>query len=89
MKVYVGNLSPESTEQELRDLASPFGKIESVALVMDKGTGKARGFGFVEFGTDVEGNAAIAGLNGREVLGKSLTVNQARAKFAPAPAGSN
>ena len=84
MKVYVGNLSPESTEQELRDLAAPFGKIESVALVMDKATGKARGFGFVEFGTDVEGNAAIVGLNGREVLGKSLTVNQARAKFAPA-----
>lgn len=88
MKVYVGNLSPESTEQELRDLAAPFGKLDSVALVMDKATGKARGFGFVEFGSDAEGNAAIAGLHGREVRGKTLTVNQARAKFAPAPAAN-
>ncbi|HKB70947.1 MAG TPA: RNA-binding protein [Thermoanaerobaculia bacterium] len=86
MKVYVGNLSPESTEQQLRDLVAPFGKVDSVALVMDKATGKAKGFGFVEFGTDSEGAAAIAGLNGKEVGGKALTVNEARSKGAPAPA---
>jgi RNA recognition motif-containing protein len=86
MKVYVGNLSPESTEQELRDLAAPYGTLDSVALVMDKATGKAKGFGFVEFGSDAEGNAAIAVLNGKEVRGKALKVNVARAKFVPAPA---
>jgi cold-inducible RNA-binding protein len=87
MKVYVGNLSPDSTEQQLRDLVTPFGKTDSVALVMDKVTGKAKGFGFVEFSSDTEANAAIAGLNGKEVGGKALTVNEARSKSAaPAPA---
>ena len=86
MKVYVGNLSPETTEQKLRDLVAPFGKLDSVALVMDKATGKAKGFGFVEFGTDTEGNAAIAGLNGKDIEGRKLTVNEARSKTAaPAP----
>ena len=80
MKVYVGNLSPETTEQQLRDLVTPFGKLDSVALVMDKATGKAKGFGFVEFATASEGNAAIAGLNGKEIGGKKLNVNEARSK---------
>jgi RNA recognition motif-containing protein len=83
MKVYVGNLSPESTEQELRDLGAPFGTLDSVALIMDKATGKAKGFGFLEYGADAEGNAAISGLNGKEIGGKALTVNQARTKAAP------
>jgi RNA recognition motif-containing protein len=82
MKVYVGNLSPETTEQQLRDLVTPFGKTDSVALVMDKVTGKAKGFGFVEFGSDIEANAAITGLNGKEIGGKNLTVNEARSKSA-------
>jgi RNA recognition motif-containing protein len=82
MKVYVGNLSPETTEQQLRDLVTPFGKTDSVSLVMDKVTGKAKGFGFIEFPTDAEGNAAIAGLNGKEVGGKKLTSNEARSKVA-------
>ncbi|HET9795541.1 MAG TPA: RNA-binding protein [Thermoanaerobaculia bacterium] len=84
MKVYVGNLSPESTEQQLRDLGAPFGKLDSVALIMDKATGKAKGFGFLEYPADAEGTAAISGLNGKEVGGKSLTVNEARTKSAPA-----
>lgn len=84
MKVYVGNLSPESTEQQLRDLGAPFGKLDSVALIMDKATGKAKGFGFLEYPAAAEGNAAISGLNGKEVGGKSLTVNEARTKSAPA-----
>ncbi len=89
MKVYVGNLSPETTEQQFRDLVAPFGKADSVALVMDKATGKAKGFGFVEFGSDGEANAAITGLNGKEMGGKNLTVNEARSKTsAPAPAAN-
>jgi len=89
MKVYVGNLSPDSTEQQLRDLVTPFGKTDSVALVMDKVTGKAKGFGFVEFGSDAEANAAIAGLHGKEIAGKSLTVNEARSKSAGPVAVAN
>ena len=89
MKIYLGNLSPETTEQQLRDLVAPFGKTDSVALVMDKATGKAKGFGFVEFGSSAEGNAAIAGLNGKEMGGKTLTVNEARSKTAaPVPAAN-
>ena len=85
MKVYVGNLSPETTEQQLRDLVAPFGKTDSVALVMDKVTGKAKGFGFVEFGSDTEANAAITALNGKTIEGKNLIVNEARSKTnAPA-----
>ena len=85
MKVYVGNLSPDTTEQQLRDLVTPFGKTDSVSLILDKVTGKAKGFGFIEFGSDTEGNAAITGLNGKEFGGKNLTVNEARSKAA-APA---
>ena len=85
MKVYVGNLSPETTEQQLRDLVTPFGKTDSVALVMDRDTNKAKGFGFVEFGSDTEANAAIAGLNGKEFGDRKLVANEARSKTA-APA---
>jgi RNA recognition motif-containing protein len=89
MKIYVGNLSPETTEQQLRDLVTPFGKTDSVALVMDKVTGKARGFGFVEFSSDVEANAAITALNGKEIGGKNLTVNEARSKSTTPVAVAN
>jgi len=82
MKLYIGNLSPETTEQQLRELVSPFGQPESVAVVMDKATGKAKGFGFVELGNEAEAKAAIAGLNGKDVAGKSLIVNEARSKSA-------
>ena len=89
MKVYVGNLSPESTEQQLRDLVTPFGKIDSVALVMDKATGKAKGFGFVEFGTDSEGAAAISGLNGRKSRARSSRSTRRVPKTAPVPVAAN
>jgi cold-inducible RNA-binding protein len=88
MKIYIGNLSPDSTEQNLRDLVTPFGKTDSVALVMDKATGKAKGFGFAEFANDEEAKAAIAGLNGKDHGGKPLTVNEARSKAAPALAAN-
>jgi cold-inducible RNA-binding protein len=86
MKLYVGNLSSETTEQQLRDLVTPFGQPDSVAIVLDKATGKARGFGFVEFQNEAEAKAAIAGLNLKNIGGKPLTVNEARSKEKAAAA---
>ena len=80
MKLYVGNLSFETTENDLRDLFSAHGKVTDVAILMDRVTNQSRGFGFVTF-TDATGaNAAIAALNGKEVQGRTLTVNEARAR---------
>ena len=80
MKLYVGNLSFETTENDLRDLFSQHGKVTDVAILMDRSTGQSRGFGFVTF-TDATGaNAAIAAFNGKEVQGRTLTVNEARAR---------
>jgi cold-inducible RNA-binding protein len=78
MKLYVGNLSYSATENELRDMFSQYGAVESVAVITDRDTGRSKGFGFVEFANDAEANAAIAGLNGKEVSGRALTVSQAR-----------
>ncbi len=82
MKLYVGNLSFDTTDAQLKDLAKAFGSPTSAEVVKDKMTGQTRGFGFVEFPTDAEGNAAIAGLNGKEVNGRTLKVNEARSKGA-------
>ena len=81
MKLYVGNLSFETTENDLRELFAQHGTVTDVAiLIMDRETGRSRGFGFVTF-TDATGaNAAIAALNGKEVSGRALTVNEARAR---------
>jgi len=80
MKLYVGNLSFETTENDLRDLFAQHGKVTDVAILMDRVTNQSRGFGFVTF-TDATGaNAAIAALNGKEVQGRTLTVNEARAR---------
>jgi RNA recognition motif-containing protein len=78
MKLYVGNLSYSATENELREMFSQYGAVESVAVITDRDTGRSKGFGFVEFANDAEANAAIAGLNGKEVSGRALTVSQAR-----------
>jgi RNA recognition motif-containing protein len=80
VKLYFGNLSPQINDQQLNDLAAQFGKPASAVVVKDKQTGVSRGFGFVEFPNDTEARAAIAGLNGKEVNGQKLTVNEARAK---------
>jgi cold-inducible RNA-binding protein len=80
MKLYVGNLSYNASEQELRDLFGAYGTVDSVAVITDRDTGRSKGFGFVEFGNDAEAQAAIAGLNGKEVSGRALTVSQARPK---------
>jgi RNA recognition motif-containing protein len=78
MKLYVGNLSFKATEQELHELFSQYGQVSSAQLVMDRETGRPRGFGFVEFPNDEEAQAAIAALNGQNFGGRDLTVNEAK-----------
>lgn len=78
MKLYVGNLAFQTTNEELEELFSQCGTVESASIVEDRDTGRSRGFGFVEMSTNDEGNAAIAEFNGREINGRSLTVNEAR-----------
>jgi len=79
-KVYVGNLSYDIDDAGLNALLAPFGTVTSAQVIMDRETGRAKGFGFVEMGTDEEAAAAIAGLNGKEVQGRALKVNEARPK---------
>ena len=80
MKLYVGNLSFESTENDLQDLFEKHGKVTEVALMMDRMTGKSRGFAFVTMADTAEANAAMTALNGKEVGGRTLNVNEARAR---------
>ena len=78
MKIYVGNLSYEVTEEEVRQEFGAFGEVTSVNIITDRYTGRPRGFGFVEMATVSEGQAAIAGLNGRAMKDQTLNVNAAR-----------
>jgi cold-inducible RNA-binding protein len=80
MKLYVGNLSFETTENDLQDLFEQHGKVTDVTLINDRMTGKSRGFGFVTMGDATEANAAMSALNGKELQGRALTVNEARAR---------
>lgn len=80
MKLYVGNLSFETTENDLQDLFEQHGKVMDVALINDRMTGRSRGFGFVTMGDAASGTAAIEAFNGKEVQGRALTVNEARAR---------
>src|SRR5262245_30929685 len=77
-KLYVGNLSFNMDSSELEQLFEPYGTVQSAQVVMDHETGRSRGFGFVEMGTDQEAQAAIEALAGRQVGGRSLTVNEAK-----------
>ena len=77
-KLYVGNLSYDVGNSDLEKLFTPFGQVVSAEIIMDRTTGRAKGFGFVEMGTDDEAKAAITGLNGKENNGRPLTVNEAR-----------
>jgi len=79
-KLYVGDLSYNTTEDGLRNLFSGFGAVASVKIIFDRETGNSKGFGFVEMGSDEEANAAIAGTNGREFDGRQLRVNEAMDK---------
>ena len=80
MNIYVGNLSRDVTEAEVRAAFEAFGKVDSVALIKDKFTGELRGFGFVVMVDKAQGDAAIVGLNGKDLTGRALTVNEARPK---------
>lgn len=82
MKLYVGNLPYNTTEDDLRNLFSQYGSVDSVAVITDRETGRSKGFGFVEFGNDSEARAAIQGLSGQEYGSRALTVNEARPKTA-------
>jgi cold-inducible RNA-binding protein len=78
MNIYVGNLSNEVTEEDLKQAFETFGQIESVNIIKDKYTNRSKGFGFVEMASKSEGQSAIDGLNGKELKGKALNVNEAR-----------
>ena len=80
MKIYMGNLSYEVTEADIRQAIEPFGKIESIVLIKDKFTGQSKGFGFVEMVSEAEGKAAIEGLSGKELKGRVININEARPK---------
>lgn len=83
MNIYVGNLSREVTEQELKQAFEAFGQVASVNIIKDKFSGESRGFGFVEMPDNGQAQAAIAGMNGKDLKGRSLNVNEAR----PRPEG--
>ena len=78
--IFVGNLSFDATEKAVRSLFEQYGTVDRVNIVTDRDTGRARGFGFVEMNNDSEGLNAIAGLNGRDMDGRALNVNEARPK---------
>ena len=80
MKLYVGNLSYSTTQESLESAFSEHGRVEEVAIVMDRETGRPRGFAFVTMNNDQEAQAAIEGVNGREIDGRTVTVNEARPK---------
>jgi RNA recognition motif-containing protein len=77
-KLYVGNLSFNTTSQDLESMFGEFGSVQSANLIEDRETGRSRGFGFVEMSSKEEGEAAIASMNGKEVDGRALTVNEAK-----------
>jgi RNA recognition motif-containing protein len=78
MNIYVGNLSYDTTEDQLRQVFEGFGQVSSVNIITDKFSGESRGFGFVEMSDQGEAQAAIGGLNGQELNGRALNVNEAR-----------
>ncbi len=86
MNIYVGNLSFDVTDDDLRQLFSAHGEVESASVVKDRFSGESRGFGFVEMPAKKDADAAIAALNGTDVKGRSITVNEAKPK-APKSGG--
>ncbi len=88
MNIYVGNLSWTMTEQDLQDLFAPYGEVTSAKIVTDKfNNNRSKGFGFVEMTNDSEGQAAIDGLNGTEISGRSIVVNESQPKQGGASGG--
>ena len=78
MNIYIGNLSFDTNEDDLRQAFEAYGKVEDVRIIKDKYTGKSKGFAFVEMSAEAEALSAIEGLNGKEFKGRTLTVNKAR-----------
>jgi cold-inducible RNA-binding protein len=89
MNLYVGNLAYGTTEEELRESFARFGNVVSAKVITDKYSGRSRGFGFVEMGSDDEGRAAIEGLNGNSVGGRAISVSEARPKQEYAGGGGS
>ena len=77
-KLYVGNLSYNTSDRDLDQLFAAHGTVQSVQIIVDRDTGRSKGFGFVEMGSDAEAQAAIQALNGKEIEGRALTVNEAK-----------
>jgi len=77
-KLYVGNLAYSVTDADLQRMFEAHGAVQSAQVIMDRDTGRSKGFGFVEMGSDQEARAAISALNGKEIEGRTLTVNEAR-----------
>jgi RNA recognition motif-containing protein len=86
-KLFVGNLPHSTTEAELRTLFEPHGKVDQVSLVTDRDTGRSRGFAFVEMSDAAEAEKAIAALNGKDLGGRALNINEARPKTDRGPGG--
>jgi len=78
MRIYVGNMNYDTTEEDLRQAFEAYGEVDSVSIITDRNTGRAKGFGFVEMTNDEEAKAAIEGLNETEMAGRTLNVNEAR-----------
>jgi len=78
MNIYVGNLSYEAENEDLQKAFEPFGQVVKANVIKDKFSGKSRGFGFIEMAGEAEGKAAIAGMDGKELKGRQLKVNEAR-----------
>jgi RNA recognition motif-containing protein len=89
MNIYVGNLSFDTTERDLETAFASYGAVTSARLATDRDTERNRGFGFVEMTSQSKADAAIAGLNGKEMQGRTLTVNEARPREGDARGGSN
>jgi RNA recognition motif-containing protein len=81
-KLYVGNLSYDTTATELEQMCAPHGTVQSAEVISDRDTGRSKGFGFVQMGSDQEAQATIAALNGQQVGGRALTVNEAKPREA-------
>jgi len=78
MNIYVGNLSEETTQKDVQDAFEVFGQVASARIIRDKMSGSSRGFGFVEMPNKAEAQAAISGLNGKQLKGRAIVVNEAR-----------
>ena len=86
-KLYVGNLAYGVTDSDLEAMFAPHGTVQSAQIIMDRDTGRSKGFGFVEMGSAQEAQTAITALNGKEVDGRKLTVNEARPREERRPGG--